>query len=128
FVEHAGLHSPSAAYAPGRHTHLLDYLRFDVVARTQAFGVAAEETVEALGGLIAEDDPLGEEAVLDCVLRGNLFPLGGFRATGASPVGARGINLFLRDTHTPFQSQYRPGNFRPRSLAGKSIVFLEKFL
>jgi hypothetical protein len=59
-----GFHSPEAVQAPSGGDHLADEVEFDGVGGLEALNVSALEDLEAVLGLIGEDDQGGIEAVL----------------------------------------------------------------
>ena len=68
-----GFHGPGAAQAPDGDDHFFDDGELDVVDGVVAADVLVEVGVEALAGLIAQDDSLGEQAVADGVEGRSLF-------------------------------------------------------
>jgi hypothetical protein len=89
-IEEAALDGPGAAGFPLRGGHIFDEGIFEVANGLEFPDQGLDEGLESVGGLAIEDDGVGEEAVLEGVQGGALFPIGRDRAAGAGAIGPRG--------------------------------------
>ncbi len=87
-LQHSGFEGPGAAQTPVGRGHLLDHPQLEAVGGLEAIEIVAHEAFETLGGLVVEEEALGEEAVAGGVAGGTLFSFRGDRAMGESAVGA----------------------------------------
>ena len=87
FVERLGFHGEDAAETPLRGAHLLDDAQFYLVG-LETVQVHLHEGVEFFGSFAVEEDTLAEQAVVESVLRGTLFPFGSGGSVGFGAVGA----------------------------------------
>ncbi len=87
--EETGFDGPEPPHSPDGDRHFLDVDVIDIIAGTDFFTIPIEEGFEDLGGLVGEDDQVGEEAMAQGVPGRALFAGFGFGAAGESSVGAR---------------------------------------
>src|SRR5580692_6074997 len=90
-VERLGFDAPDAVEAPVGGAHFLDHPEFDAVGRLETALVILDEDIEVLGTFAGENQTLGEQAVLNSVLRRTLFSVGGGGSMGLGAVGAGGV-------------------------------------
>jgi len=97
--EHFGFEGPGAAESPVGGGEFLDEAVLEIVDRGEALEEDVAEGLEVAGGLIADEDLLGEQAVAGSVGGGAGLAFGGDGAGGAGGVGAIGSETFFGDLH-----------------------------
>ena len=97
--EHFGFEGPSAAEAPVGGGELLDEAVLEIVDGGEALDEDVAEGLEVAGGLVADEDLLGEQAMAGGIGGGARLAFGGDGAGGAGGVGAIGSETFFGDLH-----------------------------
>jgi len=91
-IEGGGFDGPEAAQAPDGGDHFLDQRLSGEVGGGEAAEEILVEFAEGVGGLVGEEDAVGQDAVAEGIEAGAALALGGFGAAGAGAVGAGGAD------------------------------------
>jgi hypothetical protein len=97
--EHFGFEGPGAAEAPVGGCELFDEAVFEIVDGGEALEEDVAEGFEVLGGLVADEDLFGEQAMADGIGGSAGLAFGGDGSGGSGRVGAVGLETFFGDFH-----------------------------
>jgi hypothetical protein len=91
-IEGGGFDGPEAAQAPDGGDHFLDQSLSGEIGGGEAAEEILVEFAESVGGLVGEEDAVGQNAVAEGIEAGAALALGGFGAAGAGAVSAGGAD------------------------------------